>query len=114
MLVKGNHKIIFLFLGLGCVFHANAQQASISMPAAYSLKDSLKLPEISKKNLYISTRLAETVPFGYLPKRPVDANYFTRHWGIFCEGEWRLEKKTGLPLRFRLGSLEYVDRLEGK
>ena len=37
-----------------------------------------------------------------------------RDWGIICQKEWKLEKTTGIPFRFRLGSLEYVDRLEGK
>lgn len=35
-------------------------------------------------------------------------------WGIICRKEWALEKSTGFPLRFRLGTLEYVNHLEGK
>ena len=41
-------------------------------------------------------------------------DYIFSQWGIICVGEYRLQQKTGLPLRFRLGSLEYVNALEGK
>jgi len=34
--------------------------------------------------------------------------------GIFCKGENHLSKNAPVNFRMRLGSLEYVDRLEGK
>lgn len=47
---------------------------------------------------------------------PVKINWGSpfSHWGIMCIGEYKLEKKIGVPFRFRLGSLEYVNKLEGK
>ena len=39
--------------------------------------------------------------------------YKPRHYGVFCRIESRIEKKSNISPRFRLGSSAYVDMLEG-
>ena len=47
-------------------------------------------------------------------KEPIRSDFYQHRLGFFCRQEWKVEKITGIPIRFRLGSLEYVNRLEGK
>ena len=44
----------------------------------------------------------------------LEPDYYTRHFGFFCRKELQFQKATAIPLRFRLGTLDYVNRLEGK
>jgi hypothetical protein len=40
-------------------------------------------------------------------------NYYTTKTGFFCNTERSLEKYTKLPVKFRLGSVEQTQKLEG-
>ena len=42
------------------------------------------------------------------------ADHYNQQLGWVCKQEWKLEKKTSIPLKLRLGSKEQVDYLEGK
>ena len=41
-------------------------------------------------------------------------SHYLKSFGFFCNEELKFEKKTSIPLRLRLGSIEYVNYLEQK
>ena len=44
----------------------------------------------------------------------VGGDFYSNHLGFFCQKELEIQKVTHLPVFFRLGSLDYVNKLEGK
>ena len=64
-------------------------------------RDSTK---ISGLPVYLITHTGVNVP----------PDFYTRSFGFFCRKELQLEKCTGIPFRFRLGSLQQCNVLEGK
>lgn len=74
--------------------------------------DKANYPPSAQENQIIQLNLISS-PQNYTVNQYAYFNT-TRDLGIVCQKEWQFEKKTGIPFRFRLGSQEYVDKLEGK
>jgi hypothetical protein len=63
------------------------------------------VPKLSEAPFSSNTPIFQNIP---------DGEYYVQHMGFFCKREWQFEKASHLPLRFRLGSLENCNFLEGK
>lgn len=50
----------------------------------------------------------------YFSIRMLPANYYAANLGFFCKKEIQIQKAIKLPVKFRLGTVEYTDKLEGK
>src|SRR6476469_9488086 len=70
-----------------------------------------KIPVIRDSNFY--TIASEPLTPSH-PLMAISPNYYTQHFGFFCKQELRVEKTLKMPLRFRLGSIEQCNYLEGK
>ena len=84
-----NQKATSLYPAIGRSFQTNNQSKVLEYPRDYSF-----FPFQSYFNVQ-------------LPQR-------SHNQAFFCRQEWKLEKKSKVPLRFRLGDVDKVNQLEGK
>ena len=75
----------------------------------------------AQKNDYFNLCKPQLVHISTIVKFPsnpllksIPENYYLQNIGIICKQEWKFEKATKIPLRFRLGSLQQCNWLEGK
>jgi hypothetical protein len=104
---------IWLILGIGARCQEGLQTGKFQLVTGVkditiALEDKLKLPH---DNMVAFARLSS---LRLWEDHVLAGNYYTRHLGFFCRKEVFFEKATRVPLRLRLGSLEYCNRLEGK
>jgi len=69
---------------------------------------------ISHASAQIKLNAPDTLQQKVLPNIFIPSNYISSKQGYVCRQEWKIEKMTGVPLRIRLGSLDYVNKMEGK
>ena len=111
--------VICLFLNLFvCLgFQTYAQQgfdSSVYHKTARSFKQNVikgltfqaPLPGVPQANPGIE------MPFSL--NKTLPANYYSSNLSFFCSKEIQIEKATKIPFRFRLGSVDYTNNMEGK
>jgi hypothetical protein len=104
--------LVVLFLLINSVIFGQEK-----IPHLYSLPTSkvVGLNQSNPLNITAKKMISEKPIFpGPIRLNPLPTTFHNDHLGFFCKKELEVEKKLSIPLRLRLGSLEYVNYLEQK
>lgn len=76
---------------------------------AQKVDDSAKVNLVRFVNVDTKPAIKSPLFFSALP-----ANYYAKQLPFFCSKELQVQKAVGVPIKFRLSTVEYCDKLEGK
>lgn len=82
-----------------------------SLKERFKIRETDALAKIAIPNITIFQQLP-AVPLRAQGNVPKAYNY--NELGFFCKVEVQMEKVTKLPIKFRLGDVQYLEKLEGK
>lgn len=77
-------------------------------------KGALILLQVPVKPMPAMLSIIKKVATPVNPQPLLSANYYSTQLGFFCKQEIKFEKIAKIPFKFRMGSVEDCDRLEGK
>ncbi len=97
---------LFVILSLMMMLSIKAQSKYVIETSMVSLKIQLSIIPSTYQQKLDSLKSA--------PVKILPPDHYVKGLGFFCKKELQLEKATKIPFRFRLGSVEYTDQLEGK
>lgn len=103
-------KVFLLIIGVLSIHTSFSQNAGIKLK-----NNTLVWKPYS--NIYVKSDKWQTKPMVTENKKSFAFNSpykYTDQLGFVCKWELKLDVKTINPIRFRLGSYEYVNKLEGK
>jgi hypothetical protein len=103
-----NKKLKILFFCMIVV--GSAAQAQLTYPEKKGLLPIIQMT-MDKSKLF-DFKKPVTVPASYKPFLPAD--FYSKQLGFVCKQEIKMDKVIKVPFRFRLGSVEQCDWLEGK
>ena len=76
--------------------------------------DNLLMQELAKSAVAKPFSVHSSQKNADYPRSFLSPQYYSSQLGFFCKQEIKFDKITKIPFRFRLGSVEQCDRLEGK
>ncbi len=68
----------------------------------------------NQKNIPSNSFMQKIDSLKQQPVKILPPDHYVKGLGFFCKKELQLEKATKIPFRFRLGTIDYVNKMEGK